>query len=79
MRKKYWIITATVFSFIALVFGLVFLWFWIYGDELFKEDVDPTLYVTIGENGNWFVGDSDTGIIARGDDPQPSRHMACPP
>ncbi len=68
MHKKYWIITATVFVFIALVFGLVFLWFWIYGDKVFKEDVDPTLYVTIGENGNWFVGDSDTGIMARGDD-----------
>ena len=68
MRNKYWIIIGTAFAFIALVGGLVLLWFGLYGDEVFKEDVDPTVYITIGENGNWYISGKDTGILARGDD-----------
>ena len=73
MRKRYWIITATAFSFLVLLSGIVFLWFWLFGDEVFNEngvsgDLASSLGITIGENGNWYVSGTDTGVCARGDD-----------
>ena len=71
MRKRYWVGIATAFSFIILITGIVFLWFWMFGDTVFGNDyatIGESLGVSIGENGNWWIAGSDSGILARGDD-----------
>ncbi|MBD5473674.1 MAG: hypothetical protein HDR20_12520 [Lachnospiraceae bacterium] len=37
-------------------------------DSLKGEDGDPGITPTIGENGNWFIGETDTGIPCKGED-----------
>lgn len=37
-------------------------------DSLNGEDGDPGITPTIGENGNWFIGETDTGIPCKGED-----------
>lgn len=75
MRKRYWCVTITVFAFLAMIIGAVFLWFWMYADEVFSDkNEDSTTSagespaITIGENGNWFIAGADTGVLARGND-----------
>ena len=37
-------------------------------DSLDGEDGEPGITPTIGENGNWFIGETDTGIPCKGED-----------
>ena len=39
-----------------------------YIDENIGRDGDDGLTPSIGENGNWFIGDTDTGVPAEGKD-----------
>lgn len=75
MRKRYWCVTITVFAFLAMIIGAVFLWFWMYADEVFSgkdgnssASIGESLAITIGENGNWFIAGVDTGVLARAND-----------